>query len=74
MVCLLAGAIAFGPGAAAQDGKAFSAERSLAGAVSETRMVDAVRRLVGFGTRMYGTPSNHEAAAWLAGAFEGGRP
>jgi hypothetical protein len=32
-------------------------------------MVDAVRRLVGFGPRMYGTPSNHEAAAWLATAF-----
>jgi len=32
-------------------------------------MVDTVRRLVGFGTRMYGTPSNHEAAAWLAQSF-----
>ena len=46
------------------------AERALAATVSETRMVETVRRLVGFGTRMYGTPSNHEAAAWLAGAFE----
>ena len=32
-------------------------------------MVETVRTLVGFGTRMYGTPSNHAAAAWLAGAF-----
>ena len=32
-------------------------------------MVETVRRLVGFGTRMYGTPSNHEAAAWLASQF-----
>jgi hypothetical protein len=32
-------------------------------------MVETVRRLVGFGPRMYGTPSNHEAAAWLASAF-----
>jgi hypothetical protein len=46
------------------------AERALAATVSETRMVDAVRTLVGFGTRMYGTPSNHESAAWLAGAFK----
>ncbi len=44
-------------------------ERAIAAAVSETRMVEAVRRLVGFGPRMYGTPSNHEAAAWLASAF-----
>jgi hypothetical protein len=46
------------------------AERALAATVSETRMVETVRRLVGFGTRMYGTPSNHESAAWLAGAFK----
>jgi hypothetical protein len=46
------------------------AERTLAATVSETRMVETVRTLVGFGTRMYGTPSNHEAAAWLAGAFK----
>ena len=46
------------------------AERALAATVSETRMVEAVRTLVGFGTRMYGTPSNHESAAWLAGAFK----
>lgn len=46
-----------------------AAERTLAARVAESRMVDAVRRLVGFGTRMYGTPSNHEAAAWLAAAY-----
>jgi hypothetical protein len=46
------------------------AERALAATVSETRMVETVRKLVGFGTRMYGTPSNHEAAAWLATAFK----
>jgi hypothetical protein len=44
-------------------------ERRLAATVNETRMVETVRRLVGFGPRMYGTPSNHEAAAWLASAF-----
>jgi hypothetical protein len=32
-------------------------------------MVDTVRRLVAFGPRQYGTPSNHEASAWLASAF-----
>jgi hypothetical protein len=53
--------------AAAPDLKA---ERALAGTVSETRMVETVRRLVGFGTRMYGTPSNHESSAWLAAAFK----
>jgi hypothetical protein len=52
-----------------QEEKAFLSERKLAETVSETRMVETVRRLVGFGARMYGTPSNHEAAAWLAGAF-----
>jgi hypothetical protein len=46
------------------------AERALAATVSEPRMVETVRKLVGFGTRMYGTPSNHEAAAWLATAFK----
>jgi hypothetical protein len=46
------------------------AERALAATVSETRMVDIVRTLVGFGTRMYGTPSNHAAAGWLAEAFK----
>ena len=44
-------------------------EGKLAATVSETRMVETVRRLVGFGTRMYGTPSNHDAAAWLASQF-----
>lgn len=46
-----------------------AAERKLAATVSEPRMVDTVRRLVGFGTRTYGTPSNHAAAAWLASQF-----
>jgi hypothetical protein len=32
-------------------------------------MVETVKRLVAFGPRQYGTPSNHEAAAWLASAF-----
>lgn len=45
------------------------AERALAATVSEARMVDTVRKLVGFGPRMYGTPSNEAAAAWLADAF-----
>ncbi len=44
-------------------------ERALAATLSETRMVELVRRLVAFGPRMYGSPSNHEAAAWLASAF-----
>lgn len=44
-------------------------ERTLAASVSEARMVQSVRRLVAFGPRMYGTPSNHAAAAWLADAF-----
>ena len=52
-----------------QEGQSLAAERTLAATISETRMVETVRRLVGFGPRMYGTPSNHEAAAWLAGAF-----
>lgn len=53
----------------ADDARAIGAERKLAAAVSEPRMVDTVRRLVAFGPRQYGTPSNHEAAAWLASAF-----
>ncbi len=32
-------------------------------------MVETVRRLVAFGPRQYGTPSNHAAAAWLVAAF-----
>ena len=55
--------------AAGQAKPNLQAERTLAATVSETRMVETVRRLVGFGPRMYGTPSNHQAAAWLAGAF-----
>ena len=55
--------------AARQKGDALSVERKLAAAISETRMVETVRRLVGFGQRMYGTPSNHASAAWLASAF-----
>jgi hypothetical protein len=47
-----------------------AAERALAVTVSEPRMVETVRRLVGFGPRMYGTPSNHESAAWLAESFK----
>jgi hypothetical protein len=54
---------------AAQAGSGIATERKLAASVSESRMVDTVRRLVGFGPRMYGTPSNYEAAAWLASAF-----
>jgi hypothetical protein len=46
-----------------------AAERTLAATVSEPRMVETVRRLVAFGPRQYGTPSNHEAAAWLASEF-----
>jgi hypothetical protein len=58
------------PARAAQAGPpGVATERTLAATVSESRMVDTVRRLVGFGPRMYGTPSNHEAAAWLASAF-----
>jgi len=54
---------------AAQAVQALGAERAIAAAVSEPRMVDTVRRLVAFGPRQYGTPSNREAAAWLAEAF-----
>jgi len=54
---------------AAQGGQRLSAEQTLAGTISEARMVETVRRLVGFGPRMYGTPSNHAAAAWLAASF-----
>ena len=68
--CLLAGAGVSRPAVpGGQEGPGLAAERTLAATISETRMVETVRRLVGFGTRMYGTPSNHEAAAWLAGAF-----
>ncbi|MCX6553243.1 MAG: M28 family peptidase [Acidobacteria bacterium] len=49
--------------------KAIAIEQALAAGIDETRMVKTVRRLVGFGPRMYGTPSNHEAAAWLAASF-----
>lgn len=52
-----------------QNARQIAAEQALANTISETRMVETVRRLVGFGTRMYGTPSNHEATAWLASAF-----
>ena len=58
------------PGAAVgQAGQALAGERTLAARVSEPRMIETVRRLVGFGPRQYGTPSNHEAAAWLASEF-----
>ena len=52
-----------------QEERSLTSERTLAATISEIRMVETVRRLVGFGPRMYGTPSNHEAAGWLAGAF-----
>jgi hypothetical protein len=52
-----------------QAGPNVAAEEKLAATVSETRMVETVRRLVSFGPRMYGTPSNYEAADWLAGSF-----
>jgi hypothetical protein len=44
-------------------------EEKLAATVSETRMVETVRRLVGFGPRTYGSPSNRAAAGWLSTAF-----
>ena len=53
----------------ARDAREIGSERKLAAAVSEARMVDTVRHLVAFGPRQYGTPSNHESAAWLASAF-----
>jgi hypothetical protein len=53
----------------AGDPRALGVERRLAALVSEPRMVETVRRLVAFGPRQYGTPSNHEAAAWLASEF-----
>jgi hypothetical protein len=69
-ICLLGGLSVSGSAAAGgQDEKKLAAERALAASVSETRMVETVRRLVGFGTRAYGSPSNHDAAAWLSGAF-----
>lgn len=46
-----------------------AAELALATSVNEARMTETVRTLVAFGTRTYGTPSNHTAAAWLSGAF-----
>jgi hypothetical protein len=46
-----------------------AAERKLAALVDEQRMVESVRRLVAFGPRQYGTPSNQAAAAWLAAEF-----
>jgi len=55
---------------AAQTTRSLAAERALAATVSEQRMVETVRRLVGFGTRMYGTPSNHASAEWLAAEFK----
>jgi hypothetical protein len=58
------------PRAEAAPAPSLKAERALAAAVSEARMVETVRTLVGFGTRMYGTPSNHAAAAWLVDAFK----
>jgi len=48
---------------------ALASERRIAALVSEPRMVDSVRRLVAIGPRQYGTPSNLEAAAWLASEF-----
>jgi hypothetical protein len=60
------GARASRPG---QGAPPLASERQVASLVDEPRMVDAVRRLVAFGPRQYGTPSNHEAAAWLASAF-----
>jgi hypothetical protein len=68
--CLLAGVGAYRPAdLGGQEGQNLTAERALAATISETRMVETVRRLVGFGTRAYGSPSNHEAAAWLAATF-----
>ena len=55
--------------AVAEKGPGLSVERKLAAMVSERRMVDVVRRLVRFGPRMYGTPSNYAAAGWLTSAF-----
>jgi len=57
------------PAPPAGDPRALGVERRLAALVSEPRMVETVRRLVAFGPRQYGTPSNHEAAAWLASEF-----
>ncbi len=52
-----------------QDAPAPASERKIASLVDERHMVDSVRRLVAFGPRQYGTPSNLEAAAWLASQF-----
>jgi hypothetical protein len=70
VACLLAGGGAYRQAAVGgQEGPNLTAERTLASAISESRMVETVRRLVGFGTRAYGSPSNHEAAAWLSSTF-----
>ncbi len=63
-----AGPPAAGP-ARAVPAAALAEERAIAASISERRMVESVRRLVAFGTRQYGTPSNHAAAAWAAAAF-----
>jgi hypothetical protein len=68
--CLAFAGVSHPSAQAASPAADLKAERTLAATVSETRMVETVRKLVGFGTRMYGTPSNHEAAAWLAAAFK----
>jgi hypothetical protein len=52
-----------------QSAPAPASERTVASLIDERRMVDTVRRLVAFGPRQYGTPSNLEAAAWLAAQF-----
>jgi hypothetical protein len=69
LACVSAGASTAAAQAASVKAPDLRAERALAAAVSETRMVETVRKLVGFGTRMYGTPSNHQSAAWLTDAF-----
>lgn len=71
LVCLSACvSLSLMPAWGGQEDKRLSGERALAATVSETRMVETVQRLVAFGPRSYGSPSNHEAAAWLAGAFK----
>jgi aminopeptidase YwaD len=69
VVLLVIGGLSDPPALCAQSGPSLAAEAKLASTVSERRMAETVRRLVGFGPRMYGTPSNHSAAAWLADAF-----
>ncbi len=67
-------ALAVGVGALpvvlAQSGPPPASETKLSATVSEARMIETVRRLVGFGPRAYGSPSNRAAAAWLAGEFK----